>query len=382
MTTHSSSLAVPSNCGERVSTRIGFLIGGLVMSAWAPLVPLAKEGAALDEGELGLLLLGLGIGSILAMPFGGYITARFGCRLVIISSVLALCVALPFLVCLTSLSLLGVAILFFGASMGMLDCAINIQSILVEKKSGESLQSGFHGLYSVGGILGSGAMTVLLSLGIDPLLCVLCIIGFVLSALYKAAPGLLPYGTGREGPMFALPRGIVALLGALCFISFLTEGAILDWGAVFLVSNRGMEASMAGLGYTCFAVMMTLGRLFGDSIVKKYGGVIVVTLGGVLASSGMILCLLFEGWPASLVGYSLIGAGCSNIAPVLFTAVGRQQRMPHQVAVPAVITMGYAGILIGPALIGMIAHVSTLSLALGCLIFLLLFVSASARFLR
>jgi MFS family permease len=365
-----------------MSTRIAFLIAGLLMSAWAPLVPLVKARTGLDDGGLGLLLLGLGGGSIVAMPFAGYLTAHYGCRPVVIWAAIVLCVVFPLLSTVIWLPGLVIAVIIFGASMGMLDCAMNIQSVIVEKNSGQALQSGFHALYSVGSILGAGAMTALLTLGLDPLIAVLCIIATVLGALYKAAPALLTYGTERGGPMFAVPKGIVLFLGALCFIVFLTEGAILDWSAVFLVSSRGLEPSIAGLGYASFAAAMTVGRLTGDAIVSKLGGVRVVALGGLCAAAGMVVSLGFDGWVAPLIGYALVGAGCSNIVPVLFTAVGRQQRMPQAVAIPAVISMGYAGILIGPVFIGAVAHLSTLSFALGCVNVLLVFVSATARLLR
>ncbi|MNF49569.1 Inner membrane protein YbjJ [compost metagenome] len=382
MNAPSSVLITTANHSERMSTRIAFLIAGLLMSAWAPLVPLVKARAGLDDGGLGLLLLGLGGGSIVAMPFAGYLTAHYGCRPVVIWATIVLCAVLPLLSTMEWLPGLVIAVIIFGASMGMLDCAMNIQSVIVEKNSGQALQSGFHGLYSVGGIVGAGAMTALLTFGLDPLIAALCIVTTVLGSLYKAAPTLLTYGTERGGPLFAVPRGIVLLLGTLCFIVFLTEGAMLDWSAVFLVSNRGLEPSIAGLGYASFAAAMTVGRLTGDAIVSKLGGVRVVALGGLCAAAGMIVSLGIDGWPASLIGYALVGAGCSNIVPVLFTAVGRQQRMPQAVAIPAVISMGYAGILIGPVFIGAVAHLSTLSFALGGLIVFLVFVSATARFLR
>ncbi len=352
------------------------------MSAWAPLVPLAKARTGLDESGLGLLLLGLGVGSIVAMPFAGHLTARYGCRPVIVCSTATLCVLLVLLSSLSWLPGLALAVVLFGAAMGMLDCAMNIQSIIVEKNSGEALQSGFHGLYSVGGILGAGALTALLSLGLEPVFSALCVVIVVMGCLYKAIPSLLTYGTEKDGPIFAIPKGIVFLLGALCFIVFLTEGAVLDWGAVFLVSSRNMEPTLAGLGYASFAAAMTLGRLTGDALVRRFGGVRVMAYGGIIAATGMLVSLGFEGWPASLLGYALLGAGCSNIVPVLFTATGKQGRMPQRVAIPAVISMGYAGILIGPAVIGFVAHMSSLSFALGGLVLLLLFVSAAARYLR
>ena len=377
-----SSLAINTNYGERTSTRIAFLIAGLVMSAWAPLVPLAKARTGLDESGLGLLLLGLGVGSIVAMPFAGHLTARYGCRPVIVCSTATLCVLLVLLSSLSWLPGLALAVVLFGAAMGMLDCAMNIQAIIVEKNSGEALQSGFHGLYSVGGILGAGALTALLSMGLEPVFSALCVVIAVMGCLYKAIPSLLTYGTEKDGPIFAIPKGIVFLLGALCFIVFLTEGAVLDWGAVFLVSSRNMEPTLAGLGYASFAAAMTLGRLTGDALVRRFGGVRVMAYGGIIAATGRLVSLGFEGLPASLLGYALLGAGCSNIVPVLFTATGKQDRMPQRVAIPAVISMGYAGILIGPAVIGFVAHMSSLSFALGGLVFLLLFVSAAAHCLR
>ncbi|KQQ63397.1 MULTISPECIES: MFS transporter [Pseudomonas] len=367
---------------EQFSTRIAFFIAGFAMAAWAPLVPLAKARAELSDGSLGLLLLGLGAGSILAMPLSGYLCARWGCRRVIVGAGVLICLMLPLLATAGTLPLLIGAVLLFGAGMGAIDCAMNIQAVLVEKASGRPMMSGFHGLFSVGGILGAGGMTALLALGLTPLLAVACVVAVTLLAVFKAAPHLLPYGNESDGPLFAMPRGIVLFLGALCFIVFLTEGAMLDWSAVFLVSERDMQPAYAGLGYAAFATAMTIGRLTGDRIVARFGGARVTLFGGLCAAAGLALSLAIPAWPAALLGYALIGAGCSNIVPVLFTAVGRQTTMPQSAAIPAMTSLGYAGILVGPAFIGFVAHGSSLSIALGVLIVLLLFVAASGRYLR
>jgi len=380
----SSSTFATASPGRQaqISTRIAFFIAGFAMAAWAPLVPLAKARAQLSEGSLGLLLLGLGAGSILAMPLAGYLCARWGCRRVIVGASALICLMLPLLASASTLPLLIAAVLLFGAGMGAIDCAMNIQAVLVEKASGRPMMSGFHGLFSVGGILGAGGMTALLALGLTPTLAALCVVAVTLAAVIKAAPNLLPYGNESDGPLFAVPRGIVLFLGALCFIVFLTEGAMLDWSAVFLVSERGMEPAYAGLGYAAFATTMTIGRLTGDAIVARVGGACVTLFGGLCAAAGLALSLAVPAWPAALLGYALIGAGCSNIVPVLFTAVGRQTTMPQSAAIPAMTSLGYAGILVGPAFIGFVAHGSSLSIALGVLIVLLLFVAASGRYLR
>ncbi|MFF7709711.1 MFS transporter [Pseudomonas sp. NPDC007930] len=371
----------PVGAAERFSTRVAFFIAGLCMAAWAPLVPLAKSRAALDDGTLGLLLLGLGAGSIASMPLAGHLASVRGCRWVMVLGALGICLTLPLLATLSSLAALVPAILLFGAAMGLLDCAMNIQSVLVEKASDRPLMSGFHGLFSVGGIAGAAGMTGLLSLGLEALPATLCVVALTVALLLWAGRHFLPYGSERDGPAFAVPHGVVLFLGALCFIVFMTEGAMLDWSAVFLVGERAMPPSWAGLGYAAFAAMMTAGRLTGDGIVSRLGGPKVVLFGGLLAALGLGISLLPLGWPVALLGYGLVGAGCANIVPVLFTAVGRQTRMPQRVAIPAVISMGYAGILLGPALIGFLAHLSNLLWALGVLIVLLAAVAASGRYL-
>lgn len=371
-----------SASAQQRSTRIAFFIAGFGMSAWAPLVPFAKERIGINEGVLGLLLLCLGAGSIAAMPLAGALAARLGCRVVICVSTVSFCLALPLLASASSLPLLVAALLVFGAAVGSLDVAMNIQAIIVERASGRAMMSGFHGLFSLGGIAGAAGMTALLGAGVSPLVATLAVVAVAGAALATAAPHLLSYGSKSQGPAFALPHGVVLFIGLLCFVLFLTEGAVLDWSAVFLVSVRGLEPSYAGLGYAAFASTMTAGRLSGDWIVRRFGGARIIVTGGLLAAAGFALATLAPSWQAALVGYALVGAGCSNIVPVLFTAVGRQTVMSEDVAVPAITTLGYAGILAGPAAIGFVAHATSLSTAFLILALSLLGVAASGRLLR
>lgn len=367
---------------QQLSTRIAFFVAGFGMAAWAPLVPFAKARAGVGEGSLGLLLLCLGIGSIVAMPLAGALTARFGCRRVLLASAGLICVSLPVLATASGLPLLVPALFVFGAGVGSMDCAMNIQAIIVERASGRAMMSGFHGLFSLGGIVGAGGVSLLLSAGASPLAATLCVVAGVVAASAKAAPHLLPHGGEGGGSAFAVPRGAVLFLGVLCFIAFLTEGAVLDWSAVFLTSVRGVEPATAGLGYAAFSLAMTAGRLTGDAVVRRFGGGLVVAAGGVCAAAGLALATLVPAWEVGLLGYALVGAGCSNIVPVLFTAVGRQTAMPESAAVPAITTLGYAGILAGPAAIGFAAQATSLSIAFLAVAALLLGVAASGRVLR
>lgn len=347
-----------SGTRQQWATRTGFLIAGSAMAAWAPLVPIAKARVGVDDGVLGLLLLCLGLGSITAMPMVGMLASRFGCRAVIVTSALILAVVLPVLAIVDTVQGLAIALALFGASVGAVDVAINIQAVMVEKDSERNMMSGFHGLFSVGGIVGAGGMSLLLGAGVLPWIATLMFSALLVVLLLIAFPGLLPYGNRETGKarLFTLPRGIVAFIGILTFLVFLGEGAVLDWSALFLIGAHLVDPTQAGFGYTMFALAMTAGRLSGDWIVKSLGGLKVVVCGGLIAAFGFLLTVLAPTQPLAFAGFLLVGLGASNIVPVLFTAAGRQTSMPPSHAIAAITTIGYSGMLVGPAAIGFVAQ--------------------------
>ena len=367
---------------EQHSTRLLFLLAGFSAAAWASLVPVAKAATGVNEGQLGLVLLCLGIGSLLAMPVSGVVSTRHGCRKVLMVCGVALCACLPLLASVQNVFTLAAALFFFGAMIGTFDCVMNIQAVIVERDSKRPLMSGFHGFYSLGGLLGAATTSTIMDLGVSPFATVsaIALAGVLLLMLIRRH--VLPYGNPAEGPPFALPRGEVLFLGMLCMTVFLVEGSMMDWSAVMLTENHGMPVAQAGYGFAAFSLTMTFGRLTGDRIVARVGRRSVVTVGGLLAMGGILLATLVPLWQAALLGYAMVGLGCSNIVPVLFTAVGRQTSMPQSVAVPSMSTLGYAGVLAGPAAIGFIAHHSSLPMAFLLVAALMLFVAISGRFLK
>lgn len=359
-----SSLAIPSHARQKSSTRWTFFIAGFGMAAWAPLVPFAKARAELSEGSLGLLLLCLGAGSLVTMPLAGALAARFGCRRVIVAASLMTCLMLPLLTLFSTWASLAITLALFGAALGSMDCTINLQAVIVEKNSETPLMSGFHGLFSVGCIVGAAGVSLLLASGASPLLSALVVVAIIIAVLLKCARDLLPFGSASSGPAFAMPHGVVLLIGTVCFILFLAEGAMLDWSAVFLVESKQLASAHSGIGYVAFACTMTLGRLTGDKVVHKVGRRRVVLLGSVTAAVGLALATLSPTWQWALAGFALVGIGCSNVVPVMFSQIGKQTVMAEHLAIPAVSTLGYTGILLGPAFIGFIAHASSLAVAL------------------
>ncbi|MDI2090357.1 MFS transporter [Commensalibacter oyaizuii] len=367
---------------DQLATRIVFFITGLITATWAVIVPFAKVNTGIDDAVLGFLLLSLGIGAIIAMPLAGPLSSRYGCRRLIIASFIIMLISAPFLSFISHVILLAVVLLIFGVGVGMTDCAMNIQAILVEKKAGKALMSGFHGMYSVGGIVGAGLMTGMLALGINVIPSTFIILMLITFLFISSFSHLLPYANPVEGPAFAIPKGTVLILGIICFVVFLVEGTVLDWSAVYLVDAKKIDDALGGLGFTVFAVAMTIGRLTGDFIINRFGAFHVVILGTMMALVGFYFVITGHALSVLLIGYFLIGGGCANIVPVMFNQIGRQQSMPQMVAVPAVTTLGYIGVLAGPAIVGFIAHLSSLPSAFVMIATLLLVVLCLTFVLR
>jgi len=363
------------------ATRIVFFLSGVCVAAWAPLIPFVKNRFSLSDGQLGVLLLCLGIGSIAAMPLAGALTGRLGCRQVIaVSLILAWCM-LPLITVIERVDVLAVALLLFGAALGVVDVAMNIHAVLVERAAGKAMMSGFHGLWSVGGIAGAGLTSLLISSGVSLLVTSLVVVGVSVILLAACFRGLLKSG-GEHGPAFAWPHGRVVVLGVCCFVLFLAEGSILEWGAVFLNTVRGMDAAHAGVGFVAFASAMTVCRLIGDRVVHAMGPARVVLVGGLLAAVGFSILIGVPSIWGSIAGFVVVGIGASNIVPVMFSAAGRQTSMPAHLALPAMTTLGYAGGLIGPPVIGFVAQWSSLSVSLGLIGVLLAVIAAASTKMR
>ena len=358
------ALAGASIEGQAWATRAAFLVPGLVLAAWAPIVPLAKARAGLDDAALGVVLLCLGLGSLAAMPLAGALASRHGCRPVMLAACALMLAALPLLAVAPSALALGAVLLAFGAGMGAMDCTMNIQAVLVERDAGRPLMSGFHAFYSVGSLAGAVGAAGLLTAGLPVLAMAVAIAGLAAALVLASAPRWRRERMPAGGRSFALPRGVVVVIGAVCFVSFLAEGSMLDWSAVFLHEVRGVGVERAGWGFVAFNVAMTAARLGGDRTVARLGRRRAVLAGGLLGCAGLLLLALVPRFWTAMLGCAVLGLGCANIVPVMFSLAGEQTRMPVGLAIPAVTTLGYAGVLLGPAAIGFVADAASLTAAL------------------
>jgi fucose permease len=371
----------------RRATRLIFLVSGLAMSTWAPMVPYVKVRLGLDDAQLGVALLAFGGGSMLSMPFVGWLAHRLGNRAVVMSAGLLMCLALPALAQVSSVTMLVGTLLYFGVMLGAVDVAMNAYAVEVERRSDDRLMSGFHGLFSVGGLSGAALLSTLLALGLAlPGAAITIAIALALTVLWlrnglrgDASSGSVDI---REKSRAGMPPARAWLLGLMCFVSFMAEGSMLDWSALFLRDVRGMAAASAGLGYACFSVAMAAGRFSGDRLIARYGPVWTVRLGAGVAVAGFLLVACIPLTMAALLGFVLIGLGASNIVPVMFSAAGHLPGTAPAVSIATATTLGYVGLLSGPALIGFVAHASSLSVAFVAMAGLLVLVGLSARMVR
>lgn len=383
MTINLSDRDVVTPLRQQRATRMIFFVAGLGMASWAPLIPFVKNRLNADDATLGLLLFCIAAGAMLMMPFTGRLIARFSYRLIILCCCIALALILPLLLIGTSLGVLAVLLLCFGAANGILDVTMNAQAIVVEQASGEARMSGFHGFYSLGSIAGAGGVSMLLGVNLPPIMAAVLVAAGVLLLALMAFPQLLrrrhAHRAQQQGVLQALCHRVVLIVAVLCFFIFLIEGAMLDWSAIFMATERGMALHHAGFGFAIYSIAVAIGRLYGDRIINRVGGTKVLTGGGLLAAGALSVLLVSTSVPLALGAIFFIGLGLANIIPLLFTTAGNQPELSADVAIPAVTLVGYSGLLAGPALIGFSAHWVGLSATFVAGVFILLAVALSAR---
>ncbi|MFA2964826.1 MFS transporter [Acinetobacter pittii] len=374
---------------QRLATRLNFFSLGFATAAWAPLIPFAQQRLNLNHADFGLLLLCMGIGSMIAMPATGALVKRWGCRPLIALALMLLMVLLPSLTMWSSIVTMAVALFIFGSAAGCLGVAINLQAVVVEKHSVRALMSSFHGMCSLGGLTGAMLVTALLAVGLSPLMSTLSVVMILLVIGGVAIPSCLtsfeqdekPHEDTTQAPKkLYRPDGIILLIGMMCFIAFLSEGAAMDWGGIYLTSKYQLNPAFAGLAYTFFALSMTTGRFAGHILLKQWGEKNIVTYSAIGAAIGMAVIVTAPVWQVVVLGYALLGLGCSNIVPVMFSRVGRQNNMPKAAALSLVSTIAYTGSLSGPALIGLIGEWTGLSTVLTGVAVLLFIIALLNRF--
>lgn len=336
-----------------------FFLNGFLIGSWAPQIPELATRLAIRESLLGILILIFGVGAMLFMPLAGILMSRYGSRRVVCVFAVACIFSLLAVVSSPGVVIAGIAMFFFGGVVGAMDVAMNSNAVSVEKKLSKAIMSSSHGFWSLGGFFGGGLGGIAIqNLGYFThalLVTALMALMFVLAAPY-VVEDKQPETHETKKPM-RLPRiASVYLVGAVALFAMIPEGAILDWGALYLRQELGASIATAGLGFAFFAGAMALLRFAGDRVRNHFGAVNTMRVSCLIAAAGIFMAGVSP-WPWLVIAsFAVAGIGIANIVPIAFSAAGNQPGISASTGMSVVTTMGYSGILLAPSAIGFAAE--------------------------
>jgi predicted MFS family arabinose efflux permease len=349
-----------------LSVGLTFMSLSLLFGSWLGRLPQIQHQLMLSEGQLGLALLGLPLGALSIMPFANWLTNRLSGGQAVIYSSLLLYALFPLPAFAQGSYSLFAGLYAIGLANGYMNISMNAAAAAVEREYQMTIMSICHGMFSLGAMLGAGSSSLFVAAGIPIeqhlILIALLLVGMQL-ALWPVVSSLPKHQS--EGSSFALPPK--ALLG-LAFIGFcimIGEGAIADWGAIFLHKETGASASLASLGYAGFSMTMAIGRFAGDSIRLRLGADKPIAVGSLLGAAGIGIALLSSSPLLGVIGFTLVGLGFSTVVPLLFSAAANTEGVPAATGIAAIASAGTIGFLIAPPLIGMISEALGLQFGLG-----------------
>lgn len=344
-----------------------FLLLGAISASWAVRIPAIRAPLHLSAQALGLVLLGPAAGAVIAMPITGAVLVRVAPRKLVLAAFVPLVGVLPLVTVIAHAWQLFAVLFVWGSCVGVIDVAMNTEAVAVQNRIGRRVMSSFHASYSVGGLIGAAVgagcawgeisvRTQLVAVGV-----VVLVVGIAAADRFSpVSPATNPDAHIRSGRI-RWSRALVAL-SVMAFASFLAEGAANDWSAVYLHSSLGTSAGFAGLGYTCFAIAMTIGRLCGDRLADRWGPRHLVRVSSAAAALGWSGAIILSSPAAALAGLMFLGFGLSSVVPNVFSQASRLGQVGPSIAV--VTFCGYGGMLVGPAAIGTFAGAVGLPAAL------------------
>ena len=353
----------PSNRATWMAVSAMFILNGALYGIWASRIPAMAVRHDLSAGDLGWLLLLLAGGAIAAFPLAGRFADRLGAAFITLRIAVAYTVALALTALAPDVATLALALALFGATHGAMDVAMNTWAGEAERHIARPVMSSFHAMFSLGAGLGaaSGFAAEHWSIGITPHFIVVGT-GVALITLAVARIGWVSptQETTKGTPLFPLPKGPLVLVGLIAFCTSMGEGAMVDWSALLLIETAQVTPANAALGYSVFSVAMVITRLMGDQVTRAFGPTPTARAAGVVATIGAVGAVASASYGLTLVGFALMGVGYAVIMPLAFSRAARDPHLPPGTAIASVSTLGYGGLLLGPPLIGFVAHATTL----------------------
>jgi len=350
---------------RRICISLFFFFFGFIFATWASRIPAIQQQLKLSDATLGLVLLGMPVGSFLALPLSGVAIPKYGSRFMLIVSALMYCAVLGCIGATQNTALLTFSLFLFGASGNVLNISVNSQAIALEALYGRTIISSFHGIWSVAGLVAAFIANIFIAKGasvwhhflvtslVAAIACVACV-----PLLLKDEPAAT-----TKRPFFTRPGKSLVVLGTIAFCSFICQGAMFDWSGIYFKEIVTRNPAVIGYGYTAFMISMTGARFVTDWLHNRIGFRKIITLCGFLITGGLIISIVFPSLFGATAGFFLTGIGVSPAVPLVFSAAGKFKQMPTPVAIAAVSSIGMIGLLIGPPVVGFVAGLTTLKMS-------------------
>lgn len=348
---------------QRLSLSVFFFLSGFNFASWASRIPTIADALKLNEAELGTILLTMPISSLAGLPLSGWLVTRFDSRIPMTAAFLLNAAALTFIgLSQTSLHLI-LALFLFSLSMRIFNIAVNTQAITLQKQFERKINGSFHGLWSLGGIFGVGVTTLLISQGVSivPHLLAVAVLSILITLV--ASRHLLRNDRSTTGKKLSIgkPDPAIVYLGLLVFFAAVCEGGMFDWSGIYF--QQVIKEEVFTSGYLIFMSFMALSRFVSDRIIERIGMARTYVLSALFIFFGIGLATLLPSfWPA-MIGFSLVGFGTASVIPMTYTLAGSSTKYAPGVTLSIIVTYGIIGMLIGPPLIGYLAHAFSLKVS-------------------
>ncbi len=357
------------NRGARVAVSIFYFIQGVVFATWASRIPDIKSALSLDEITLGSLLFAIPLGQISAMALSAWLVGRFTSRRLLIFAAILNPLVLLAISFMGSPAALAAALFAFGIVTNFFNISVNTQGVDVEYLYDRNIMAKFHGLWSLGGFTGGVLSMIVVAAGLSTtqhfaLVTAAAIVTSIVMAKGLVREDIKPEGDDGVEPtkkrFFERFDSYILLLGIMVFGAMFCEGTMYDWSSIYFADVVEAPEKLIRLGYIVCMCTMTLGRFLADALVTRWGAAAVIRGSGVLIAVGLMMAVIAPTLIVATIGFFFVGFGISSTVPICYSMAGRSKSLPAAAALAAVSTIGYLGFLIGPPIIGFIAHLITL----------------------
>jgi len=348
---------------QRVILSLFFFLSGVCFSTWTSRIPTIKAAFGYNEAELGTILLAMPISSLVGLPISGWLVSRYDSRVPMTAAFILLSISLALIGLATSTFMLVAAMCSYAFSLRILSISVNTQAITLQKQFDRKINGSFHGLWSTGGIVGVGISTLLVAMDVSMSIHLAIIAFITLILTLFSYRFLLRNDRTTTGNKLGLgkPDPYIVYLGLLVFFAAICEGGMFDWSGVYF--REVVNAELFTLGYLCFMIFMTLSRFASDRLIEQIGMPKTFIMSAVLVVAGIGLAVLFPTFWTALVGFCLVGFGTAAIIPMTFLLAGFSKKYSPGIAISIIATYSIVGMLVGPPLIGYIAHAFNLRFA-------------------